>query len=376
AVLPFAASSLFGCNAAQDQPESGEISEETPLKLNILLLGGTSFLGPHQIAYAMERGHSITTFTRGRTQPTVHKELFDNITQLTGDRANDLTALENGSWDVVIDNSGHNVDWARDSARLLKDRCDLYMFTSSTGVYYPYLDDQINEDHEVLLVEPDEIQDEEMKLEYWYGVMKSNSEIAVKEEFGDDRTLIIRPTYMIGPADKSNRFIHWPVRLSRGGDVLVPGLPADPIQYADVRDVAEFMIRMVEKKMAGTYNAAGPETKQGMLDFVTEAHRPFDNEVSLISVDDYEFLKKEGILYIVPWIMPEGNNYGSARIDNSTGIAAGLTFRRLEDTVRDTYEWWYSDALTAEQRDEFEMNPESVLVREDEILERWKKYRS
>ena len=368
--LPF-----LGCGNSQER-EKAVMEASTPSPLSILILGGTSFLGPHQIAYAMGRGHSITTFTRGRTEPTIYKDLFSKVTSLTGDRADDLSALQNGSWDVVIDNSGHNVEWARSSARLLKDKCDLYLFTSSTGVYYPYLDDNIDESKEVLLVEPEGIEDEDMKIEYWYGVMKANSEIAIREEFGEDRTLAIRPTYMIGPADNSNRFIHWPVRLSRGGEVLVPGKPEDPVQYADVRDVAEFMIRMAEQKMNGTYNAVGPEKAQGILDFVREAHGAFDNEATFTTIEDYDFLKEEGILHIVPWIMPEGNNYGSARINNAKGIAAGLTFRPLTETVRDTYDWWYSDALTQEQRDEFEKNPESVLVREDEILDRWKKYQS
>ncbi len=368
--LSISAIPFLGCGSAEEKKEP-EIEENTRVPLKILILGGTSFLGPHQIAYALDRGHSITTFTRGRTEPTVHKDLFTKVTSLIGDRSDDLSALENGSWDVVIDNSGHNVEWARSSAQLLKDKCDLYLFTSSTGVYYPYLEDNIVESREVLLTEPENIEDEAMKIEYWYGVMKSNSEIVIREEFGEDRTLVVRPTYMIGPADKSNRFIHWPIRLSRGGEVLVPGNPSDPVQYADVRDVAEFMIRLAEQKMSGTYNAVGPEESQGILAFVQEAQNAFDTDSSFISVDDYEFLKEKGIYDIVPWIMPEGNNYGSARISNAKGLAAGLTFRPLVDTVKDTYDWWYSDALTDEQRSEYEDNPDSVLMMEKDILKDW-----
>ena len=340
--------------------------------LNILILGGTSFLGPHQIASALSRGHSVTTFTRGRTLPTVHQDLFDNVTSLVGDRANDLSALETGTWDVVIDNSGHNVEWAKATASLLKDRADLYVFTSSTGVYYPYLGNDIDENTEPLLAEPEGIEDEEMKIEYWYGVMKANSENVVKEHFGEDRSLIIRPTYMIGPGDKSNRFIHWPVRLARGGDILVPGKPDDPVQYADVRDIAEWMIRMVEQKASGTYNGVGPVGPTGMMDFVEKAGEVFDVEKNFVIIDDYEFLKSQHIHHMVPWIMPEGNNYGSARIDNSRGITAGLTFRPLPETVRDTYNWWYSDALSDEIRAEFEDDPENVLNKEREIIETWR----
>ncbi|MCB0634471.1 MAG: NAD-dependent epimerase/dehydratase family protein, partial [Lewinella sp.] len=249
--LPVLGYALSSCEA-EDRPAA---QENTVKKLNILILGGTSFLGPHQIAYALARGHSITTFTRGKTEPNIHKDLFQQVTSLVGDRETDLTALETGSWDAVIDNSGHRTAWAIKSAELLKDRSELYLFTSSTGVYYPYLTKDADEDSEVLLVEPDGITDEDEKLEYWYGVMKATSENAVRAAYGDSRSIIVRPTYMIGPADKSNRFIHWPIRLSRGGEVMVPGKPDDPVQYADVRDVAEFMIRLIEEKKAGTYNA-------------------------------------------------------------------------------------------------------------------------
>lgn len=242
--LPLVSSSLLACNFNEEKRE--EVTENSSKKLNILILGGTSFLGPHQIAYALGRGHSVTTFTRGKTKPTIHQELFKNVTSLVGDRNNDLSALETGTWDVVIDNSGRDVEWTKNSAELLKDRTNLYLYTSSTGVYYPYLTKNIKEDTKVLLEEPETLEDEEMRIEYWYGVMKSNSELAARNAYGDDRTIVVRPTYMFGPADKTNRFIHWPLRLSKGGEVFVPGKDEDPVQYIDVRDVAEFMIRLIE----------------------------------------------------------------------------------------------------------------------------------
>lgn len=364
AAMPLAA---YGFSAGYDHPLPAK-------KLNILILGGTSFLGPHQIAYAMQRGHSITTFTRGRTEPTIYQDLFEKVTPLIGDRANNLTALENGKWDAVIDNSGHNVDWAKSSARLLKDRADIYLFTSSTGVYYPYIKPDYREDAELLLEEPEGIEDEEMKLEYWYGVMKANSEIAVRREFGESRTIAVRPTYMVGPADRSNRFIYWPVRLARGGEVMIPGKKHDPVQYIDVRDVAEWMIRLIEQKKAGTYNAVGPKHAQNMHAFVKKAQRAFDVDSTFVPIDDYDFLKKHKIPYLIPWILPEGHNYGSALINNKKGIKAGLTFRDLKTTMKDTYDWWYSDALTDEQRNNYERDPESVLMREKSIIEAWKTY--
>ena len=365
--LPFLLSSLNSCKT-----DKSSTSPQETKPLNILILGGTSFLGPHQIAYALERGHNITTFTRGKTQPTIHQDLFKEVEQLIGDRKDNLTALENRKWDAVIDNSGRDAAWTRDTAKLLKDNCDIYLYTSSTGVYYPYIKEDYSEEAEVLLKEPEGITDEEEKIEYWYGVMKANSELETIKHFGQDRSIIVRPTYMFGPADKTNRFIHWPLRLSRDGEVLVPGKKDDLVQYVDVRDVAEWMIRLIEEKKTGTFNAVGPIQKQTMYSFVEEAKKAFQTNTSFVYIDNYEFLKEQGISYIVPWIMPTGNNDGSAKINKRKAIAEGLSFRPLVDTVKDTYDWWNSGVLTQEQRALVEIDPKSILVREQSIIEAWK----
>ncbi len=358
--IPILGTSLLACET------------EKTKKLKILILGGTSFLGPHQIAYALKRGHSVSIFTRGKTKSTVHKELFDKVEHLIGDRNDNLTALEKGEWDVVIDNSGRNVKWTTDTAELLKDRAKIYLYTSSTGVYYPYLGENITEETKTLTKEPDILENEDEKLEYWYGVMKTNSENAVIKAFGADRTIITRPTYMFGPGDKTNRFIHWPIRLAKGGEVLVPGKADDLVQYADVRDVAEFMIRLAENKTIGKFNVAGPTTQQTMTGFVNEAKGAFDKNTTLIPIDDYDFLEKNGVSYLVPWIPPVGNNYGSSKAANKKAIAAGLTFRDLKTSVKEMHTWWFSDAITQEERDTFEKNPKGVLAREQEIIKNWK----
>ncbi len=366
-VLPFLGTGLVACeNTATKEEPTGVKS------LNILILGGTSFLGPHQIAYALSRGHRISTFTRGKSKPTVHQDLFEQVEQLIGDREDDLTALENREWDAVIDNSGRKVEWTEKTAKLLKDKVDLYLYTSSTGVYYPYLGSDIKEDTSLVMSVPDELEDEETKLEYGYGVMKANSELAATDVFGKDRTIVVRPTYMVGPADKTNRFIHWPIRLSRGGETLVPGKTGDPVQYIDVRDVADWMIRLIEEKKAGIYNAVGPAQTQDMYTFVTEAQKAFEVESTLVQVDDYDFLKAQQVPYIIPWILPEGNNWGSARVSNAFAMNQGLTFRPLTTTLQDIHQWWNSDAITAEQRESVEQNPKSVLMREADILAAWK----
>ena len=357
--IPFLSSGLTSFN------------DKTTKSLKILILGGTSFLGPHQIAYALQRGHQITTFTRGVSKPTVHLDLYDKVEQLIGDRETDLSALEKGSWDVVIDNSGRKTEWTEESAKLLKDRAGLYMYTSSTGVYYPYLQDSVDEEFPVRLKEPDQIDDEGEKLEYWYGAMKASSEAAAYKAFGKDRTIIVRPTYMIGPGDKTDRFIYWAVRFHRGGTIMVPGKDEDKVQYIDVRDVAEWMIRLAEQNITGTFNVSGPAKTQTMMEFALEGKDSFDVESKLVQIDDYDFLKKHRIPHLIPWIMPEGKNYGSAKIDNKKALKNGMTCRDLKTSVREIQEWWVSETVSEERRNKFEQKPNSVLMREEKILSAW-----
>ncbi|NNC46124.1 MAG: NAD-dependent epimerase/dehydratase family protein [Winogradskyella sp.] len=367
--LPILWSNLSSCDS---KPKDNTSNNAKPKSLDILILGGTSFLGLHQVAYALDRGHKVSIFTRGKTKPSLFKDKFKQVEQLIGDRNDNLTALENRSWDVVIDNSGHNAEWTKQSAKLLKVNCDLYLYTSSTGVYYPYLGSDIKEDTELVLNMPEGITDRYETIEYEYGIMKANSEREAINQFGADRTIIVRPTYMFGPADKTNRFIHWPIRLSKGGEVLVPGKENDRVQYIDVRDVAEWMIRLLEDKNAGTFNAVGPKGDQTIYEFVEEAQQAFTADNTFIIVDDYEFLMQHDIYGIVPWILPTGNNSGSAKINNEKGLANGLQLRPLVESIKDTYNWWTSDAVPQSQRDMVELDPNAILVREDTILKSWK----
>ena len=363
--IPLIGSSLLSCETKVEKK-----------KLSILILGGTSFLGPQQIKYAIDRGHEVSTFTRGKTKATVHKEYFEKVEQLIGDRENNLKALENRKWDVVIDNSGRNVQWTKDTANLLKDNCGLYLYISSTGVYFPYFKGDLKETQEVLLEEPENIEDENLKLEYWYGVMKANSELEAQKAFGKDRTIVVRPTYMFGPGDRTDRFTHWPIRLAKGGDVLVPGKKEDLVQYIDVRDVAEWCIRLAEENAVGTYNAVGPKDPTTMHQFIDQVKGAFGKEHNLVYVDNYDFLTSNDVYYIVPWIIADKYNYGSARVNNEKALKNGLTYRDLKTSIKETHDWWYSDALTQERRDRLEKNEKSVLFREQELLEKWKIHQS
>ncbi len=357
--------------AQAQRPSPVSPSKNPRHPLNILILGGTSFLGPHLIAYAMNRGHSVTTFTRGQTEPTVHQGLYRDVEQLVGDRENNVDALRGRSWDAVIDNSGRQVEWTRASAELLRDRVDLYLYTSSTGVYYPYLGSDIREGTELVLDVPEGL-DGDRGAEYGYGVMKANSEIAARLAFGDDRSITVRPTYIMGPADRTNRFAYWPVRLSRGGEILVPGRGEDPVQYIDVRDLTGWMIRLIENRTAGTFNAVGPASATGMHEFVYGAHAAFSSAASFVMVPDYEFLSEHRVGFVIPWIMPVNNNEGSALVSNRMGVEAGLTYTPLAESVRDIYEWWHSSAVTEERRTNMVSGQRSLMAREAEIIAAWK----
>jgi 2'-hydroxyisoflavone reductase len=347
-------------------PGPGSSSSNPPAPLRILILGGTSFLGPHQIRYALERGHSVSTFTRGRTEPSLFPELFDEVEQLIGDRANDLEALRGRSWDVVIDNSGAQTQWTRDSAQLLKDSVGTYLYVSSTGVYYPYLTTEIGEDTAVELLDPSGGENGSAA----YGVMKATSELAAREAFGDDRTLVIRPGYIVGPADRSDRFTYWPVRFHRGGEILVPGMKSDQVQMIDVRDLTEWMIRLLEEGVTGVFNATGPGFPLTMEEFIYGMRATTSSVLSFTWIQDYGFLQEEGITFAIPWLMPVDDHVGSQRIDVSRAVAEGLTYRPMAVTAMDTLEWWHSDAVSGERR----ANPRFILTpeREREILEAWK----
>jgi 2'-hydroxyisoflavone reductase len=301
-----------------------------PRAMDLLILGGTGFIGPHLVRLAVERGHRVTTFTRGRRTA----DLPASVTRLTGDRNGQLGALEGKRWDAVIDDSATNPDWVRQSTALLRDSVGRYLFTSSTGVYYPYLTRGVDEAHPVLTEAADPKDGSAA-----YGVAKARSERVTLEAFGD-RGVVVRPTYIVGPGDTTDRFPYWPVRLARGGETLAPGRRDDAVQLVDVRDLAAFMLKLVEDGRSGIYNAAGPAEPLTMERFLTQAAAAVRSTSRFVWVDDYAFLEEHKIGDSVPWVMLKGNDYGHMHARNAKARAAGLTFRPLADTVRDTLAWW------------------------------------
>jgi 2'-hydroxyisoflavone reductase len=321
---------------------------ERAAPLDILILGGTGFIGPHLVRHAVSRGHRVTIFTRGRRDA----ELPAGIVRLVGDRNGQLGALAGKRWDAVIDDSATNPDWVRQSAEMLRDSAGRYLFTSSTGVYYPYLTPKADESVAVHSEQINANDGDEA-----YGVAKAKCELEVMRVFGD-RGLVVRPTYIVGPGDTSDRFPYWVPRLQRGGDVLAPGRRDDPVQWVDVRDLVAFYIKLIEDQRSGTYNGVGASTTISSRDFYDAARRLVNPNAQYVFVDDYDLLDKHKIVEVVPWVLLKGNNLHATSVASSKSAAAGLTHRTLEQTLRDTMAWWPAVPEARRQRPRFAITPE------------------
>jgi len=316
--------------------------------LNLLILGGTGFIGPHLVRYAASRGHKITIFTRGRHDA----ELPADVVRLQGDRNGQLGALEGKTWDAVVDDSATNPEYVKLSTALLKNSVGAYLFTSSTGVYYPYLKRGVDESTPVHydLADPKDLSEK-------FGTEKAQCERETLRVFGD-RGIVVRPTYIVGPGDTSDRFPYWPQRLAKGGEVLAPGRRDDPMQIIDVRDLAEFMVRLLENKKSGIYNVAGPKTTLTAKEFYPAAAEALKADVKFTYVDDYDFLAAHKIEESIPWAMLRGNDDGMMSVKNDRAIGAGLTFHPLATTVRDTLAWWPTVPEARRLKPRFSITPE------------------
>jgi 2'-hydroxyisoflavone reductase len=347
-----------GALLAGTAPAFGRLTSlHRPAKLELLILGGTGFIGPHLVRYAIARGHRVTIFTRGRRQA----DLPNDVIRLQGDRNGQLGALEGKKWDAVIDDSATNPEWVRQSTQLLKGSVGQYLFTSSTGVYYPYLARGLDESTapHTEMADPNDLSER-------YGVNKAKCERLTQDAFGDG-AIIVRPTYIVGPGDTTDRFPYWPVRLARGGEVLAPGKPDDPSQLIDVRDLTEWMVRLLEERKGGVYNAAGPKASLTMPAFLDTAKKALNANVTYTYVPDYDFLTAHKIEEAIPWVMLKGNDFGHMSVKNDKAIGAGLTFRPLAATVRDTLAWWPSVPEERRNKPRFTITPEQ----EAEALKDW-----
>ena len=302
--------------------------------MKILIIGGTRFLGRHLVDSALARGHEVTLFNRGKSNP----DLFLNIETILGDREHDLDRLAGREWDAVIDTCGYFPRIVRLSAQSLERSVGRYVFISSVSVYAGFSKIGIDEYDPVGKIEDESV--EEITGES-YGPLKALSEKAAQDVFGEDRTLIIRPGLIVGPNDPTDRFTYWPVRVARGRDVLAPQNPSVPIQIIDVRDLSDFIIKLIEENASGVYNATGPdyELTLGKLLEVSKQVSNSDAQFKWASVDFLNQNQVQAWSDMPVWVPDTEEDAGFSRIDVSKAIDAGLTFRPLEETVRDTLDW-------------------------------------
>jgi 2'-hydroxyisoflavone reductase len=343
---------------------------ENPKPLRILILGGTGFTGPFQIEFALGRGHKITTFNRGKTHPG---ELSKEVEQLVGDRNGKLDALKGRKWDVVIDNPTSVPVWVRDVAQVLKGNVDRYVFISTISVYDEPIKPGTTEDAPVARytgADPMKETRETLIASKFalYGPLKALSE-AEAEKWFPNKTLIIRPGLIVGPRDETDRFSYWPVRINRGGEVLAPGDPADPVQFIDGRDLAEWTIRMVENGATGKYNATGPAKKLGvgeMLETIKTADKS-NATFTWVNADFLEAQKVSPWSDMPVWVPPRGEDAGMGQISIQRALDKGLTFRPLADTARDTLAWFKSQPAERQAKLRAGVTPE----KEKEVLTAW-----
>jgi 2'-hydroxyisoflavone reductase len=306
-------------------------------KLKILILGGTGFLGPATIEAAQARGHQVTMFNRGKTRP----ELFPGVEKLHGDRdpkkGEGLKALEKGTWDAVIDNSAYYPRMVAASAGLLAPRVRQYLILSSISAYKEPNPEAGTEDAPLATMPDPTLEDMGKNYEY-YGALKALCEQAAQKAM-PGRTTVIRPGYIVGPDDPSGRFTYWPARFDRGGEVAVPGTPSDPLQIIDVRDLATWLVLLVEQRTLGVFNACGPAQRLAWGTVVGACQKAGNPSSKPVWIPG-DFIAAQKDLEFPIWAPYAGETKGFHTWRNDRAVKAGLRFRPAEQTVKDTLAWY------------------------------------
>ncbi len=352
---------------------------EKPLK--ILILGGTAFLGPEVVEAAQARGHTVTLFNRGKTRPN----LFPGVEKLRGDRDpkkdEGLKALEGREWDVVIDNCGYFPRMVKASADLLAANVKQYIFVSSISALKGGAAPNSDESAPVETLSDPTVESFGAGFEN-YGGLKALCEAAAEAAM-PGRVTNIRPGFIVGPGDVTGRFNYLPLRAREGGEMLGPGTPNDPLQWIDVRDLAEWIVKCAEAKTVGVFVATGPASGGTIGEVVDTSIRiakenadaapkdanvkPVDTTVTWVPT---EFLMSLGVSPggdLPIWVPPVGESAGFHRWNVSKAVAAGLTFRPVAETIRGIYRWY--DPLTPEQQKKFRAG--LSREREVEVLKAW-----
>jgi 2'-hydroxyisoflavone reductase len=298
--------------------------------VRLLLLGGTKFLGRHAVDAALAAGHEVTTFTRGRTNPG----LFPEVEHLRGDRDGDLEALRGRAWDGAIDTSGYVPRIVRQSAELLRDAVERYVFVSSISAYGDF---SVPIDEATPVAELDDPGTEDVAEHY--GALKAACEGVVEEIYGD-RSARVRAGLIVGPFDPTDRFTYWPRRIAAGGRVLAPGVPEAPVQFVDARDLAAWLVQLALEGPGGLYNATGPAEPLAFAELLERSRATLGSNATVVWTDAQRVLDAG----VAPWTelplwLPDPDYAGMSRADISRAVDAGLRFRPLEQTVADTLAW-------------------------------------
>lgn len=331
----------------------------SPAAKKILIIGGTGHLGPAEVEAARVRGHELTLFNRGRTD----KDLFPDLAWIEGDRRKpeDVAKLKDGKWDAVIDNVGYFPRDVKLVADALAGRVEQYVFVSSVSVYpkFGFNTDTVDEATPV-----GELKDPAATriTEENYGPLKAACEAEAEKVFPGQCTQV-RPGYIVGPRDRSDRFTYWPMRVARGGEVLAPGDPTCEFQVIDVRDLGAWIVHAVETKATGAFNTVGYAGSYTIQEVLHGAKCVLDDTATFTWVDD-AFLKDNKVTSWgdLPWT-PRAE-YG--HIDIKRSLAAGMTFRPIAETIRDTHAW----AKTRPA--DYKARAGMAAERERELLAKWK----
>ena len=342
--------------------------ERATRPLDILILGGTGFTGPFQVQYALARGHRVTLFNRGnRPSP----EWPGEVEQLHGDRnTGDLQALVGRKWDVCIDNPTSLPFWVRDAGKVLKGNVGHYLFISTISVYADGSQPGITEDAPLAPYHGKDAMAETREtlmadMQNLYGPLKALSEAEAHKQFGD-RTTIVRPGYIVGPRDDTDRFTYWPHRVAQGGEVLVPGDGQDPVQIIDGRDLGEWMIRLAESGTTGVFNAVGPRDTLTLDAMLAGCEAVVGGGPTYTHVPA-EFVQAQELALPI-WVPRQAGPYaGYGRVSNARAVAAGLSYRPLDVTVADLMAWF--GGLPAERQ--AKLNAGISREKEAEALKAW-----
>lgn len=331
--------------------------------LRILILGGTGFIGPHQVEYAQSRGHTITLFNRGKTNPG----LFPKVEKLIGDRnaPDGYAALKGRTWDVVIDNPVQVPRWVREAGAVLAPNVGQYVFVSTLSTYKTRAKIGMTELDTDMLNTPAAPDATEQSATY--GERKVRGEMDARETFGENKTLIVRPGLIVGPGDLTDRFSYWPIRVEQGGEMLAPGTPEDPVAFVDQRDLSEFIVRLCEQRAMGTYNVVGQGTTMADMLYGCKAVTTSDARFTWVDADFIAEKKLRPYADLPVWMPPRGNSAGWARMDVSKAVKAGLTYRPLADTARDTLAFYHAQSPERQAALKAGLAPD----REKQVLAEW-----